>query len=326
MRIFSGIQPTGSLHIGNYLGAIKHWIKLQETRQCIFSIVDLHAITVPYDPREFKRLVLDTAIAHLALGIDPERAIFFIQSHIKEHAELAWFLNTIIPVGELQRMTQYKDKSKKYKGAVSAGLMNYPVLMAADILLYNTDLVPVGKDQQQHVELTREIARRFNQRFGKTFKEPEAQIPKVGAKIMSLKEPRKKMSKSDNDKTRINLFDRPVDIQKKIAAAVTDTGKEIAYKPQKKPGIANLLVMYSLFSEKPIKQLEKEFQNAKGYSVFKRSLAKLTIDYLEPFRKKQKELSRRDVYVKEILSGGKRKAELIAQSTMQEVKAKMGLI
>lgn len=325
MRVFSGIQPSGAIHIGNYLGAIKQWIELQEKTECVFCIVDLHAITVPYQPEVLRKNILDAAICHLAMGINPEKSILFIQSHVKEHTELAWLLNTIIPVGELKRMTQYKEKAKRFKGSVSAGLLNYPVLMAADILLYQAETVPVGKDQEQHVELTREIARRFNRRFGKAFKEPKSKIPKIGGKIMSLQNPKKKMSKSDDPKGCIGLFDTPKVIEKRIMSAVTDPGKEIIYSLQKKPGVSSLLTIYSLLSEKPVKFLEKEFQG-KGYAQFKRSLANLLIDYLKPFRRKRKELLSREVYVKEILEQGRKRAGLIAKSTMQQVKEKMGLI
>ena len=325
MRIFSGIQPSGKIHIGNYLGAIKQWIELQEKNDCIFSIVDLHAITVPYRAKELQRNIIDAANCYLAAGINPEKSTLFVQSEIKEHTELAWLLNTITPIGDLQRMTQYKNKSKQFKGAVSAGLLNYPVLMAADILLYKTDIVPVGKDQKQHVELTRRIARRFNQIFGKTFKEPKVRLPKMGAKIMALNNPKKKMSKSLGPDCYISLFDEPKIIKKKIMSAVTDTGRKISYNPQKKPGISNLLTIYSLFSGKSIKELEKKFKE-KGYAELKRSLANLLIKSLEPMRKKRKEFSAREVYVQEILKQGKSKAEIIAQSTIKEVRQKMGLI
>lgn len=325
MRVFSGIQPSGTLHIGNYLGAIKQWIELQEKAECIFSIVDLHAITVPYQPKKLQENVLDAAICYLAAGINPEKSILFVQSEVKEHTELAWLLNTITPIGELQRMTQYKDKSKQFKKSVNAGLLNYPVLMAADILLYQTDAVPVGKDQKQHVELTREIAKRFNSKFGKTFKIPKAKIPTLGAKIMSLNNPKKKMSKSLGPECYISLFDEPSVIRKKIMSAVTDTGRKIIYNPKKKPGISNLLIIYSLFSEKSIKQLEKDFKN-KGYSYFKKSLANLLIKSLEPFREKRKELIKRKVYIKEILKQGRKKAQNIASLNISQVKKKMGLI
>lgn len=323
MRVFSGIRPTGELHIGNYLGAIKNWIELQEKGECIFCIVDLHAITTPYKKEKLQKDILELTVAYLALGLNPEKCIFFVQSQVKEHTELAWLLGTITPVGELQRMTQYKEKAKKHPRYINAGLLNYPILMAADILLYQTDLVPVGKDQKQHVELARALARRFNLRFGKTFKIPEILLPKLGAKIMSLQKPEKKMSKTDNPQECVELFDEPKVIEKKIMAAVTDPGKEIKYNLAKKPGISNLLTIYSLFSGKSINQLEKEFEG-QGYKEFKKSLAKVLINSLEPFRQKRKELLTREVYVKEILEQGKKKAQTIAQSTMVEVRKKMG--
>jgi len=325
MRIFSGIRPTGELHIGNYLGAIRQWIELQEKNECIFCIVDLHAITTPYQPETLQKNILDVGISYLAAGLNPEKCIFFVQSQIKEHSELAWILGTITPLGELQRMTQFKEKSKKHPEYVNAGLLNYPLLMAADILLYQTDLVPVGIDQRQHVELSREIARRFNKRFGEVFRTPECLLPKIGAKIMSLQKPKKKMSKTDDPQGCIGLFDAPEEIQEKIMAAVTDPGKEIKYDPQKKPGISNLLIIYSLFSGKSIKDLEKRFKKS-GYEKFKNSLTELLINSLEPFRRKRKELLSREVYVKEILEQGRKRAQIIAQSTMAEVKKKMGLV
>lgn len=324
MRIFSGIQPTGKLHIGNYLGAINQWLELQAENECIFCIVDLHALTVPYDPKTLQELILEKAVIYLAAGINPEKSIIFVQSHVKEHSELAWLLNTITPLGDLSRMTQYKEKAKKFKKNLNAGLLDYPVLMAADILLYKTETVPVGEDQKQHVELARTIARKFNQRFGETFKIPEAKLPKLGARIMSLKDPKRKMSKSDPPESQIGLFDEPEEIRKKIMTAVTDTGKVVKYDPVKKAGISNLLTIYSVFSGKTVKEIEKKFKE-KGYANFKKSLSDLLIDSLEPFRRKKKELLTREVYVKEILSQGARRAQTIAQSTMQEVKKKMGL-
>ena len=324
MRVFSGIQPTGALHIGNYLGAIKQWIELQKQAECIFCIVDLHALTAPFNPKTLKDLILEKAIIYLVAGVDPEKSIIFVQSQVKEHTELTWLLNTVTPIGDLTRMTQYKEKARKFRKNVNAGLLNYPILMAADILLYQTDIVPVGEDQKQHVELTRTIARKFNQKFGQTFKIPEARVPKIGAKIMSLQEPTKKMSKSDSPETRIGIFDEPEEIKEKIIKAVTDTGKKISYNPKKKPGISNLLIIYSLFSGKSIKELENKFKG-EGYAELKKSLANLLINYLEPFRRKQKELLSREVYIKEILNQGRNRAEVIAQSTIQEVKKKMGL-
>lgn len=325
MRVFSGIRPTGELHIGNYLGAIKQWLELQEKHECVFCIVDLHAITTPYDQGKLPGDIINVALAYLAAGLNPERCLLFVQSQIKEHTELAWLLGTITPLGELQRMTQFKEKAKKHKEYINAGLLNYPVLMASDILLYQTDIVPVGEDQKQHVELARTIARKFNQRFGKVFQEPKTLLPQIGAKIMSLQAPKKKMSKTDDPRGCIGLFDEPEEIQKKIRAAVTDTGKVIKYDPEKKPGIANLLTIYSLFSKKTIKEIEKKFKG-KGYADFKKSLAELLINSLEPFRRKKKELLTREVYVKEILNQGAKRAQSIAQSTMQEVRKKMGLV
>jgi len=324
MRVFSGIRPTGELHIGNYLGAIKQWVELQEKNECIFCIVDLHAITTPYKKDEFQKNIFELALSYLAIGLNPEKCILFVQSQVKEHTELAWLLGTITPLGELQRMTQFKEKSKKHPEYVNAGLLNYPLLMAADILLYQTDLVPVGKDQEQHVELARTIVRKFNQRFGQTFKEPKTLLPKVGAKIMSLQNPKKKMSKTDGPSSCIDIFDEPEVIEKKIMTAVTDSGKQIKYDLKRKPGLANLLTIYSLFSGKSIKDLENKFKKS-NYEKFKKSLAELLINSLEPLRRKRKEFLSREVYIKEILEQGRKRAESIASSTMVEVRQKMGL-
>ena len=325
MRVLSGIQPTGSIHIGNYLGAIKQWIKLQEKNECVFFIADLHSLTIPYKPKELQKNILETAIVYLATGIDPQKSIFFIQSDVKEHTELCWLLNTVCPIGDLERMTQYKEKSKQFKKNINAGLLVYPVLQAADILLYKTEIVPVGKDQVQHIELARTIARKFNQKFGETFVEPKAMLPKLGSKIMALNNPKQKMSKSLGPQSYVSLFEEPEEINKKIMSAVTDTGKQIKYDLQKKPGISNLLTIYSLFSEKSIKEIEKTFKG-KGYAYFKKSLAELLINSLEHFRRKRKELLRREVYVQETLKVGTKRASVIAKSTIQETRAKMGLV
>lgn len=323
MRVLSGIQPTGKMHIGNWLGAVKYWVELQEQYETLYPIVDLHALTVPQNPQKFPRVVLDKARELLAAGLNPKKCIIFIQSQVAEHSQLAWLLNTITPLGELERMTQFKEKSQKFKRSVNAGLFNYPVLMAADILLYQTDSVPVGSDQKQHLELTRELAKRFNRQYGKTFELPRALIPKVGAKMMSLAEPTKKMSKSDPDSTYLWIFEEPKNIRAKIKAAKTDLGKEIKYNPREKPGISNLLTIYSLFSEKPIKEIEKEFVN-QGYEQFKESLAELLIEKLSVFRERKAEFSEQKI--KQILEEGKKQAQVIARRTMQEVKQKMGLI
>jgi len=324
MRVLSGIQPTGSIHIGNYLGAIKQWVELQKKNECVFFIADLHSLTVPHKPENLQKNIMEAAIAHLAVGIDPQKSIFFIQSDIKEHTELCWLLNTVCPIGDLQRMTQFKEKSKQFKKDINAGLLTYPVLQAADILLYKTEAVPVGKDQVQHIELTRTIARKFNQKFGKTFIEPKALLPKLGAKIMALNNPKQKMSKSLGPASYISLFEKPEEIKKKVMSAVTDTSKQVKYNPGRKPGVSNLLTIYSLFSEKTIKESEKEFQG-KGYAYLKKSLTQLLIDSLEPFRQKRKALLAREVYIRETLKVGAKRAKVVAESTMTETRQKIGL-
>jgi tryptophanyl-tRNA synthetase len=326
MRVFSGIQPSGKIHIGNYLGALKQWIQLQEKNECVFCIVDLHSLTVPYDPPTLKKRILEKTIAYLAAGLDPKKVIIFVQSQVSEHTELSWLLSTITPIGDLLRMTQYKEKSKKHPKNINAGLLNYPILMAADILLYQTEAVPVGKDQSQHVELTREIAKRFNQKFGQTFKIPKVLLPKKGAKIMSLTEPKKKMSKTDSPQSCIFLgFDEPEMIRKKIMTAQTDSGKQVKYNLSLKPGISNLLTIYSAFSDIPIAKIEKEFKN-EGYQVFKEKLAQLLIEKLEPFRRKKKELENQQVLLEKILEDGRKRAQIIASQTMEKVRKNMGLV
>jgi len=324
MKIFSGIQPSGEIHLGNYLAVIKQWLDLQSKNDCIFCIVDWHAITVPYDPKILQQKIKEVAAIYLTAGLSPKKNIIFTQSAVKEHTELAWLLNTITPIGDLQRMTQFKEKSAKHIKNVCAGLLNYPVLMAADILLYQTEVVPVGQDQKQHVELAREIARRFNARFGNTFTLPQARIMKIGAKIMSLTEPTKKMSKSDKPETCIGLFDTPEQIKKKIASATTDSGQEIKYNPNEKPGISNLLTIHSLLSNKTIKDLENEF-TGQNYQTFKQKLAELLIENLEPFRNKKSEFEKNPAIIDKILANGASRAEKIAQETMEKVRLAMGL-
>jgi len=325
MRIFSGIRPTGDIHLGNYLGAIKLWVGLQNQAECIFCVVDMHATTTPFDPEKLQDQIFELAIDYLAVGLDPDKCTLFVQSAVKEHCELAWLLGTVTPMGELKRMTQFKDKSKQHPEYVNAGLFNYPLLMAADILLYKTNAVPIGKDQEQHVELTRAICRYFNNQFGQTLKEPKSMVPETGAKIMSLSEPEKKMSKTGNPKGCIGLFEEPESIQKKIMTAVTDTEKNIKFDIKKKPGISNLLAINSLIRDLPIAELETEFKN-KSYAEFKKSTAESLINYLEPLRRKRKELLTREVYVRDILQRGATKAQIIATETMREVKTAMGLI
>lgn len=324
MKIFSGIRPTGEIHLGNYLGAIKQWIELQEKEDCLFCVVDWHAITTPYEKDSLQNQIFDLAVSYLAVGLDPKKCILFIQSQVKEHAELSWLLGTITPLGELKRMTQFKDKSQKHPDYINAGLLNYPLLMAADILLYKTEAVPIGKDQLQHLELTRNIAEKFNKKYGQTFVLPKAMLPKQGATIMSLSSPEKKMSKTDKGKGCIGLFEEPEAIRKKIMSAATDSGKEIKYDPIKKKGISNLLIIYSLLSNKLIKEIEKDFQD-KGYNDFKKALANLLIEKLKPLRQKREELKNNHTYVNSILENGANQARRRAEKTMIEVRKKMGL-
>ncbi|OHA49150.1 MAG: tryptophan--tRNA ligase [Candidatus Terrybacteria bacterium RIFCSPHIGHO2_02_41_19] len=325
--IFSATAPSGNIHIGNYIGAIKQWAELQNTgeHQNIFCVVDEHAITTPQEPAKLRSKILEVFTLYLALGIDPEKSIIFVQSSVSEHTELAWILNTITPIGELERMTQFKDKSQKQK-SVLAGLLNYPTLMAADILLYKTNLVPIGEDQLQHIELTRTIARKFNSTFGETFAIPEPFINKEGKRIMGLDDPLKKMSKSaENPKNYIALLDSPETIREKIKAAVTDSASEIKYDMENKPAISNLLTIYSLFSRKTIAELEKEY-DGKNYSVFKNDLAEIIIEGLSPIQKKYKELSANPDYIKKVLRNGAEKAKTIASQTMSEVRSKIGFL
>lgn len=321
MKIFSGIRPTGGIHIGNYLGAIKNWVKLQEEHDCLFCVVDWHAITTPYEVEKLDDYIYETSLAYLAAGIDPEQNVFFLQSQVKEHAELAWLLGCLTPVGQLKRITQYKQKSKKLESP-KAALLNYPVLMAADILLYQTEAVPVGEDQKQHVEIARDTARRFNHRFGKTLTVPEIITPEMGARIMSLTNPENKMSKSGDPKGCIGLFESPDSIRKKVMGAVTDTGDKVKYDPRRKPGISNLVTIYSCFSEKERKEIQQKFKG-KGYAEFKKKLADLLIGFLAPFRTRRKKTSTKEI--KKILAQGSDRARNKARKTMTEVRKKMGL-
>jgi len=321
-KVFSAIRPTGNIHIGNYLGAINQWIDLQKKEDCVFCIADWHAITTPYDEKTLQDTILEVTSIYLASGLNPKKCTLFVQSKVKQHTELAWLLGTITPLGELQRMTQFKDKSKKHKEYINAGLLNYPILMASDILLYDAEVVPVGKDQVQHVELTRNIAQKFNNKYGETFKMPEAMLSKEGATIMSLQNPEKKMSKTDDSKGCINLFDKPEDIRKKIMSATTDSENEIRFDIIKKKGVSNLLNIYSLFSKKTIKEIEKEFEG-KGYGDLKKSLAELLIEGLKPINEKRKELGNEDI--KKILEKGAKKAELLAEEKMKVVRKRMGI-
>ncbi|MDQ6785538.1 MAG: tryptophan--tRNA ligase [Acidobacteriota bacterium] len=321
-RIFSGVQPTGNLHIGNYLGALKNWVALQNEYESFFCIVNLHAITLPQEPRILKQKTLDLARIYLASGIDPQVSTIFIQSDVSEHAELAWVLNCIARMGELERMTQFKDKSKGKTERVGAGIFAYPVLMASDILLYKTNLVPIGQDQKQHLELTRDLAERFNRDFGETFVVPEPFIPPVGAKIQSLAEPLKKMSKSDeNLNGSIFLLDDADTIAKKFKKAVTDSGTEISFDDAR-PAINNLLTIYQLMTGKTAAECEANFAG-KGYGHFKTETATAVIEFLKPFQERVKEYTDEDL--KSILKTGAEKARTIAQETLKDVYEKMGI-
>lgn len=325
--IFSGVVPSGNIHIGNYFGAIRQWVELQNTgeHKNIFCVVDEHALTTPQDPAKLRSKILEVFTLYLALGLDPEKSIIFVQSSVSEHAELGWILNTITPIGELERMTQFKDKSQKQK-SILAGLLNYPVLQAADILLYHANIVPVGEDQLQHIELTRTIARKFNSTFGETFAEPEPFTIKEGKRIMGLDDSSKKMSKSaENPNNYIALLDSPEIIRNKVKIAVTDSGNEIKYDEKEKPAISNLLAIHSLFSGKKISELEKEYAN-KNYSVFKSELAEIIIEGLSPIQKKYKEMSANPDYIKKVLRAGAEKAKTIAGQTMKEVRSKIGFL
>ncbi len=322
-RIFSGAQPTGQLHLGNYLGALKNWVNLQNEYESFFCIVNLHAITLPQDPRVLRQKTLDLARIYLAAGIDPQISTIFIQSDASEHAELAWVLSCIARMGELERMTQFKDKGKGNAERAGVGLFTYPVLMAADILLYKTHLVPVGKDQKQHLELSRDLAERFNRDFGAAFVVPAPFIPPVGANILSLQDPSKKMSKSDeNANGSIFLLDDADMIMKKFKKAVTDSGSEITFD-ETRPAIKNLLTIYQLMTGKTPEECEANFVG-KGYGHFKTETAEAVIAYLQPFQERVKDFD--DETLNRILKDGAEKARAIARETLRDVYEKMGIV
>ena len=324
-RVFSGVKPTGDVHLGNYIGAFRHFVTDQDEHDCIFCIVDLHAITVPQDPKELREASFALACIYLAVGVDPSRATLFVQSHVHEHAELAWVLGSVTMYGELRRMTQFKDRMAKAEGSVTQGIFSYPVLMAADILLYHTDRVPVGEDQRQHLELTRDIAQRFNSRYGDTFVVPQAAIAKVGARIMDLQNPDAKMSKSeDSPQGTIDLLDSPDAIRKKIKTAVTDSGKEIVARDDK-PAISNLLSIYSVASGKAIKELEAEYAG-KGYGDLKKDLADALVAYLEPIQERYKKYAADPGEVARILGMGAEKAQSYASKTLVTVYDRVGFL
>ena len=321
--IFSGMQPSGIVTLGNYLGALNNWNTLQHEYNCLFCIVDMHAITVRQDPAALRKNSRDILMQYLAVGLDPEKNIIYYQSHVPQHAELAWVLNCFAYMGELGRMTQYKEKSNRHTDNINAGLFTYPVLMAADILLYQADLVPVGEDQRQHLEITRDIAERVNNIYGNVFTVPEAYIGKVGARVMALQEPENKMSKSDpNENNTISLLDPPNVIISKIKKAVTDSENEVRYSPDK-PGISNLLNIYCAVTDKTISQAETEFASC-GYGSFKSAVGEAVAAKLSPVQKRFKELEGNKDYIDGIIQANAEKAGRLAERTLKKVHKKIG--
>lgn len=322
--IFSGMQPSGTITLGNYLGALKNWTSLQEEYNCLYCIVDMHAITVKQEPAVLRKNARDLMMLYIAAGLDPEKNIIYMQSHVSAHAELAWILNCFTYMGELSRMTQFKDKSQKHGDNINAGLFTYPSLMAADILLYQTDLVPVGVDQKQHLELTRDIAIRFNNLYGETFKIPEVYIPKVGAKIMSLQEPTKKMSKSDLDaNASITVIDDPDTIIRKFKRAVTDSDTEVRFDEANKPGISNLMTIYGAITGQTMEEIQNEFAG-KGYGDFKLRVGEAVVEELRPLQTRFKELSQDKAYIDSIIKKNAETANYLATKTLRKVQKKVG--
>jgi len=323
-RVFSGIQPTGEIHIGNYLGAIQHWVSIQSEFDCIYCVVDLHAITIPQDPKILKAKIREVAGILIAAGINPEQTVVFVQSHITAHAELTWILNCFTPIGWMQRMTQFKEKSEMQKERVSVGLFDYPALMAADILLYDTDLVPVGEDQKQHLEFTRDLAQRFNTMYGETFVLPEPSIPEIGARIMGLENPTKKMSKSEGGEgNSINLLDSPDEIRSKIKRATTDSLREIRFD-ESRHGIHNLLVIYELFTGEKRKDIEARFEG-KGYAELKKELGEVVVEGLRPVQTRYKELTEDPKHLDTLLMEAAERIRPIADRVLTKVKQRVGI-
>lgn len=321
--IFSGMQPSGYVTLGNYLGALRNWTKLQDEYNCLYCIVDMHAITVRQDPVKLRRQARTLLMQYIAAGLDPEKNIIYYQSHVPQHAELSWVLNCFTYMGELNRMTQFKEKSQTHADNINAGLFTYPVLMAADILLYQTDLVPVGEDQRQHLEITRDIATRFNGIYGDVFKIPEAYIGKVGARVMALQDPTKKMSKSDENKNNsIALLDEPSVIMSKIKKAVTDSDNEIRYG-EDKPGVSNLLNIYCAVTDKTIAEAEREFASS-NYGQFKTAVGEAVVASLEPIQQKVRELEKNKDYIDGIIKTNAERAQAIARKTLSKVHRKVG--
>ena len=324
-RLFSAIQPSGILTLGNYLGALRNFRLLQEDYDGIFSVADLHTLTVRQEPADLRKNTYELTALYIACGIDPERSVLFLQSHVAAHAELTWILNTICYPGELSRMTQFKDKSRAHEDNINVGLMDYPVLMASDILLYQADLVPVGADQKQHLELARDLAVRFNNRFGETFTVPEAYIGKTAARVMSLADPSKKMSKSDaNFNGFISIDDDKDAVIRKFKRAVTDSGSEIVAR-EDKPGISNLLNIYCAVTGKTLSEAEKEFQG-KGYGDFKLKVGEAVAEVIDPIRQEKNRLLQNKDYLDDVLKTGAERAERIAYKTLNKVYKKVGLL
>ena len=323
--VFSGVQPSGNISLGNYIGALRNWVNMQDDYNCLYCVVDMHAITVRQDPKKLREQTLALLALYIACGLDPEKNIMYIQSHVPQHAELSWILNCYTMFGELSRMTQFKDKAARHADNVNAGLFDYPVLMAADILLYKTDLVPIGHDQKQHLELARNVAERFNGVHGNTFTVPEPYIPKVGGRIMSLAEPEKKMSKSDeNENALILLLDKPEAIMKKFKRAVTDSEAVVEYR-EGKAGINNLMTIYSIATGKSMDEITAEFAG-RGYGDFKTAVGESVVEMLRPIREKTEELLKHPDYLESIYKTNAQRASVLAERTMEKVRKKVGFV
>ncbi len=324
--MLSGIKPSGELTLGSYVGAIRNWAERADDYDCYYFMADLHAITVRQKPADLRRRTIEQLAQYIACGLDPEKNTLFIQSHVHEHAELGWVLNCYAMFGELSRMTQFKDKSAKNAENINGGLFTYPSLMAADILLYQPDYVPVGEDQKQHVELTRDIANRFNGVYGETFKIPQSFVPKIGARVMSLVDPTKKMSKSeDEDPGRIILMDKPEDIMRRFKRAVTDSEAEVRYDPEKKPGISNLMTIYAAATGRSFAEIEAEFAGH-GYGDFKTKVGEAVVELLRPIREKTEEILKDKAYLESVYTDGARRAQYIARKTLDKVYRKVGFV
>ncbi|MBS7316459.1 MAG: tryptophan--tRNA ligase [Clostridiaceae bacterium] len=324
--MLSGIKPSGELTLGSYVGAIRNWAERADDYDCYYFMADLHAITVRQKPADLRRRTIEQLAQYIACGLDPEKNTLFIQSHVHEHAELGWVLNCYAMFGELSRMTQFKDKSAKNAENINGGLFTYPSLMAADILLYQPDYVPVGEDQKQHVELTRDIANRFNGVYGETFKIPQSFVPKIGARVMSLVDPTRKMSKSeDEDPGRIILMDKPEDIMRRFKRAVTDSEAEVRYDPEKKPGISNLMTIYAAATGRSFAEIEAEFAGH-GYGDFKTKVGEAVVELLRPIREKTEEILKDKAYLESVYTDGARRAQYIARKTLDKVYRKVGFV